>query len=188
MNLRYLGPCIDVHGGGSDLIFPHHDCEIAQSEHHTGQRPFVRYWFHVAMVRLDGEKMSKSLGNMLFISDLLRDHTADTIRGWVLEHHYRDAWNADGYRDALAAMQARLDRWHAALALPGASGPALDPEPYRANFAAAMDDDLDTGGALAHLDTLAQAIESAAADHDVRAAQDTLRTLADVLGLRLERA
>ncbi|NLX11280.1 MAG: cysteine--tRNA ligase [Chloroflexi bacterium] len=188
MNLRYLGPCIDVHGGGSDLIFPHHDCEIAQSEHHTGQQPFVRYWFHVAMVRLDGEKMSKSLGNMLFISDLLRDHTADTIRGWVLEHHYRDAWNADGYRDALAAMQARLDRWHAALALPGVSGPALDPEPYRANFASAMDDDLDTGGALAHLDTLAQAIESAAADHDVRAAQETLRTLADVLGLRLERA
>src|SRR5258706_10644421 len=72
MSMRYLGPKIDIHSGGADLIFPHHTCEIAQSEHYTGQKPFVRYWFHIAMVELAGEKMSKSLGNMIFVTDLLK--------------------------------------------------------------------------------------------------------------------
>ena len=71
---------LDIHSGGADLIFPHHSCEIAQSEHYTGIKPFVRYWFHVAMVGLAGEKMSKSLGNMLFVSELLKTYSADALR------------------------------------------------------------------------------------------------------------
>src|SRR5215218_3223864 len=109
--LRELGTTIDLHGGGADLIFPHHECEAAQSEAATGQ-PFVRHWMHQAMVRMDGEKMSKSLGNLVFISDLLKTYDPRAIRLALVEHHYRDSWDwSDGL---MAASAARLDRWRAA--------------------------------------------------------------------------
>ena len=92
--LRELDTTIDLHGGGSDLIFPHHECEAAQSEAATGQL-FVRHWMHQAMVRMDGEKMSKSLGNLVFISDLLKTWDARAIRLAIVEHHYRDSWEWD---------------------------------------------------------------------------------------------
>jgi len=187
MSTHYLGPKIDIHSGGADLIFPHHDCEIVQSERYSGQKPFVRYWFHVAMVRLDGEKMSKSLGNMLFISDLLEQHAPDTIRAYLLQHHYRDEWAADNYVDDLARTRDMLQRWCGALAQPGGGGDPLDPAPHEAAFRAAMDNDLHTGDAIAALDGLASAITAAAGRaQDVTAAQNTLRSLGDVLGLRLD--
>src|SRR5947208_12149658 len=109
--LRELGTTIDLHGGGTDLIFPHHECEAAQSEAATGQ-PFVRHWLHQGMVRLGGEKMSKSLGNLVFVSDLLKDWEPEAVRVGLLSHHYRDEWEWD---DALMAeAAARLDRWRAA--------------------------------------------------------------------------
>src|SRR5215213_1320948 len=80
MASRYLGETIDIHGGGADLVFPHHECEVAQSENAFGQRPFARYWMHVGMVRYLGEKMSKSLGNLVLARDLLENYSADTIR------------------------------------------------------------------------------------------------------------
>lgn len=92
MSMRYLGPTITIHGGGSDLIFPHHEAEIAQSENFTGKK-FVDIWMHAAMVYYEGKKMSKSLGNMVFISDLLKKYDANTIRFLLLSHHYREPWN-----------------------------------------------------------------------------------------------
>lgn len=92
MSMHYLGEQIDIHGGGADLAFPHHTCEIAQSEHATGKAPFVRTWMHAGMVYQDGEKMSKSLGNLTLVSNLLKDYSADAIRIVLLSHHYRYPW------------------------------------------------------------------------------------------------
>lgn len=87
-----LGDQIDVHGGGYDLIYPHHESEIAQSESYTGKTPFVKYWMHVGMLFYKGEKMSKSLGNLVLVSDLLKKYSSKTIRWLLLSHHYRKAW------------------------------------------------------------------------------------------------
>ncbi|MEP7286615.1 MAG: cysteine--tRNA ligase [Chloroflexota bacterium] len=181
INLRYLGSRVDIHSGGADLIFPHHDCEIAQSEHYSGDRPFVRYWFHIAMVRLANEKMSKSLGNMLFVSDLLKTYSADAIRLYLLSHKYRDAWDADNYTADLTAAEETLARWRVALALPDGSDEPLNALPYEATFGDAMDDDLDTARAIDHLDELADAI--AGAPHmQLGQTQAALRMLGAVLG------
>ncbi|MCU1488680.1 MAG: mshC [Acidimicrobiaceae bacterium] len=137
--MRELGTTIDLHGGGSDLIFPHHECEAAQSESATGEQ-FVRHWMHVGMVCMDGEKMSKSRGNLVFVSDLLKEHDPDAVRLAVLAHHYRSSWE---YDDALmAAAESRLAAWRAA----GEGDAAL--EEVRAH----LDDDLDTTAALAAID------------------------------------
>ncbi len=140
--MRDLGPTIDLHGGGSDLIFPHHECETAQSESATGE-PFVRHWMHVGMVRLGGEKMSKSLGNLVFVSDLLKDWDPMAIRLAILEHRYRDSW--EWTDDLLDTAAARLDRWRGA----GEGSAGL------ADVRAALDDDLDTPSALAAIDAAA---------------------------------
>ena len=106
--LRELGTTIDLHGGGADLIFPHHECERAQSEAATGE-PFVRHWMHVAMVRKDGEKMSKSLGNLVFVDQLRSEYDPRAIRLAIIEHHYRDSWEWDD--DLMPRAAARLERW-----------------------------------------------------------------------------
>jgi L-cysteine:1D-myo-inositol 2-amino-2-deoxy-alpha-D-glucopyranoside ligase len=115
--MRELGETIDLHGGGSDLIFPHHECEAAQSEAATGA-PFVRHWMHVGMVRLDGTKMSKSLGNLVFVHDLLKDWEPAAIRLAVIGQHYRASW--DWTDDLMPAAASRLERWRRAG--PGVSG------------------------------------------------------------------
>ena len=104
--LRELGTTIDLHGGGTDLIFPHHECERAQSEAATGE-PFVRHWMHVGLVRMDGEKMSKSLGNLVFVSDLLKTWDPRAIRLAIIEHHYRDSWEWDEHLMPRAAARLR---------------------------------------------------------------------------------
>ena len=151
--LRELDTTIDLHGGGADLIFPHHECEAAQSEAATGQR-FVRHWMHQAMVRMDGEKMSKSLGNLVFVHDLLEEYDARAIRLAVVGHHYRDSWEWD--EALMPASAARLERWLAA----GEGDGALE------EVRAALDDDLDTPTATAAIDAAAaagQGVSSAAA-------------------------
>jgi L-cysteine:1D-myo-inositol 2-amino-2-deoxy-alpha-D-glucopyranoside ligase len=149
--LRELGTTIDLHGGGSDLIYPHHECEAAQSEAATGER-FVRHWMHQAMVRMVGEKMSKSLGNLVFVSDLLKTWDGRVIRLGVQAHHYRDSWS---WHDGIMPTAAeRLTAWQEA----GDGEAALD------EVRAALDEDLDTPGALSAVD------EAAAAGHGVSAA------------------
>jgi L-cysteine:1D-myo-inositol 2-amino-2-deoxy-alpha-D-glucopyranoside ligase len=140
--LRELGTTIDLHGGGTDLVFPHHECETAQSEAATG-KPFVRHWMHVGMVRLGGEKMSKSLGNLVFVHTLLESFEADAIRLAILSQHYRQSWEFQGA--LLENATARLERWRAA----GEGEAALD------EVRARLDDDLDTPGALAAVDEAA---------------------------------
>jgi L-cysteine:1D-myo-inositol 2-amino-2-deoxy-alpha-D-glucopyranoside ligase len=140
--LRELGTTIDLHGGGSDLIFPHHECEAAQSESATGET-FVRHWMHTPMVRLGGTKMSKSLGNLVFISDLLKDWEAPAIRLAILDHSYREDW--DWTDDLMGAASARVDAWRAA----GPGDGALRDVRH------ALDADLDTRRAIAAIDDAA---------------------------------
>lgn len=142
--MRELGETIDLHGGGSDLIFPHHECEAAQSSSATGET-FVRHWMHVGMVRLDGTKMSKSLGNLVFVHDLLKDWEAPAIRLAIIAHHYRSSW--DWHDGLMPEASARLARWRAA----GAGDGGL------AAVRAALDNDLETPGALAAIDEAASA-------------------------------
>jgi L-cysteine:1D-myo-inositol 2-amino-2-deoxy-alpha-D-glucopyranoside ligase len=158
--LRELGTTIDLHGGGSDLIFPHHECEAAQSEAATGDR-FVRHWMHQAMVEMDGTKMSKSLGNLVFISDLLKEWDPRAVRLVVLHHHYRSPWEWNP--DMPAHAEQVLASWEAA----GPGDGALT------EVRAALDDDLDTLRAM-------EAISRAAARGD------GVSEAAALLGVRLE--
>ena len=148
--LRELGTTIDLHGGGADLIFPHHECERAQSEAATGE-PFVRHWMHQAMVRMDGEKMSKSLGNLVFVSELRKEWEPMAIRLMIVENHYRTEWEWDDTRMPRAAE--RLERWRAA----GKGDGGLEAA------RAALDDDLDAPAAIAAIDAAAAAGEGVSA-------------------------
>ena len=139
LSMRELGETIDLHGGGSDLIFPHHECEAAQSEAATGQ-VFVRHWMHAGMVRLRGVKMSKSLGNLVFVHDLLKDWEPACIRLAVVAHHYRSDW--DWHDELLPEANRRLRRWRESGPGDGALGEVREH----------LDDDLDTPGAVRAID------------------------------------
>jgi L-cysteine:1D-myo-inositol 2-amino-2-deoxy-alpha-D-glucopyranoside ligase len=182
MSTRYLGPQLDIHGGGKDLIFPHHPSEIAQTEPVTGQAPFARFWVHGGMVSLDGEKMSKSLGNMVFIRDALKQHSADALRWYLLSFPYRDDFDYD--RSGVVATEGNIAKLRDALAARSGSEPAaIDHSEVRAAFFAALDDDLQTPLALALLNGLSSDILAAAANgQDVLPAQVVLREIAGVIG------
>ena len=153
--LRDLGTTIDLHGGGSDLIFPHHECERAQSEAATGET-FVKHWMHVAMVFKDGEKMSKSLGNLVFVDQLRTEWDPRSIRIAIIEHHYRTEWEWDD--TLMPRSEGRLTRWVASVG--GSSSGLLD------SVRACLDNDLDTPRALALIDAAADSgadVTSAAA-------------------------
>ncbi len=177
MAMENLGPTLDLHGGGTDLIFPHHECEIAQSESITGE-PFCRHWMHSAMVSYEGEKMSKSLGNLVFVSDLLQRADARAIRLALMRHHYRAGF--EWYDTDLEEGTALLHRLHAAGS--AVSGP--DPRPFAERVRAALDDDLDAPKALEALDDLASAVLSGGSD---ASAPGALRDLAQLVGVDLTR-
>ena len=141
--LRELGETIDIHGGGRDLVFPHHECETAQSESVTGER-FVRLWFHVGLVGLDGTKMSKSLGNLVFVGDLCKEWDPAAVRLALLDHHYRHDWDWRTDEDMPAAAS-RLALWRSA---PERAGDDAGGARGLAAVRAALDDDLDTPAAL----------------------------------------
>ena len=166
MALQHLGPQVDIHGGGEDLVFPHHESEIAQSEAATGVRPFARTWTHVGMLRFHGEKMSKSLGNLVLLRDLFPRYSADSIRVLLLRHHYREAWEySQDQLDAAAAWTAELQ---------AAAAPPPDGSRGRsAEILAALEDDLNTPLALELVETL------------VRANDPGWPSAAGLLGLRL---
>jgi len=189
MSLHHLGKTLDIHGGGQDLIFPHHENEIAQSEAFTGVKPFARFWLHHGLMRLPDqeEKMTRSLGNLIPIREALDKYGVDGLRLFILSSHYRSPLQHS--EDALGAGKRGAERLRLAATLPGGDGtPAVDPEPFEQRFVEAMDDDMNTPGAIAALFDLAREINRGRDEsRDIAKAQSTLQTLAtDVLGLRLE--
>jgi L-cysteine:1D-myo-inositol 2-amino-2-deoxy-alpha-D-glucopyranoside ligase len=185
LSTRFIGRTIDIHGGGSDLIFPHHECEIAQAEPVTGARPFVRFWLHTAMVEHQGAKMSKSLGNLVMVRDLLQHCTADALRLYMAGHHYRQAWSHDPAE--LHQAEALAGHLKQAASVTGGSGQPLDAAGLAVKFAACMDDDLNTPAALPVMQSLAgHILSAAAAGASLDGAQAHLRAMARVVGLRLD--
>ena len=155
--LRDLGTTIDLHGGGSDLIFPHHECERAQSEAATGKQ-FVKHWMHVAMVFMDGTKMSKSLGNLEFVDRLRKTHDTRAIRLALISNHYRREW--EWTSSSMNASLAKLELWNAAKNGDGTAG--------LAEVRAALDDDLNTPAAIQVID------QAAAAGHSIKSSAKLL--------------
>jgi len=196
MNLNHLGEQIDIHGGGNDLIFPHHENEIAQSESFTGKQ-FARYWIHNGMLQLSGEKMSKSIGNLVTIEDFLAHHPADALRMLVLNSGYRNPLSYS--EDILDQAEKAIERLRSALkpAMPGVAGAQADSLKAlatqvticKAGFLESMDDDFNSSGALAQLFDLVRAINQTradgAVDAELKPGQDVLIELTQVLGLTL---
>ena len=180
MSMRYLGPQIDIHGGGIDLAFPHHTCEIAQSEHFTGKSPFVRYWMHAGMVYQEGEKMSKSLGNLTLVRNLIKNYSADAIRTVLLNHHYRYPWEC--FPQDLEGATETVELFQRVRTIVGKQPQGGD-ELLLDRFKAAMDNDLNTPQALL---LLRQAAETVIAKHDEHTGTGAeVLKLTAVLGLRV---
>ena len=188
MSLKYIGQPLDIHGGGQDLIFPHHENELAQSESYTGVVPCVRFWVHNGLARLseEDEKMTRSIGNLVYIGDAVAQHGGDTIRLFVLGSYYRSPLT---YTDmALGAAKRGVERLRTAAhaASPEGDKDPVDAAPVRERFLEAMEDDLNTAQALAALFDLAREMNRARDEgRSTREAQAVLRELAGVLGLTL---
>ncbi|UCE97435.1 MAG: cysteine--tRNA ligase [Dehalococcoidia bacterium] len=189
MSLKYLGNTIDIHGGGQDLIFPHHENEIAQSESVTGIKPFVKYWLHNGLLQLGEEKMSKSLGNLITIKEALTKYSVDAIRIFVLSSHYRSPLKYS--EEALEAAEGGAERLQRVIAredyTKGDKG-SLDTEPFRRRLIETMDDDFNTPQALGVLFDLARMINQAAdSGTGFSEAQTILAELSNnIFGLKLE--
>ena len=187
MSLHRLGDPLDIHGGGQDLIFPHHENEIAQSQACTGRRPFVRYWVHNGLLQLGEEKMSKSLGNLVSVQDALSRYSADALRLYFLSSHYRSPLHYS--EEGCAAAERSADRLRHALDLAGDGVSPFSGEirSFEKQFMDAMDDDLNTPRATAALFDLTRAINS---NHDggcrIGEAQALLRRLGGLLGLTFQ--
>ena len=184
MSTRALGDTFDIHGGGADLTFPHHENEIAQSEGATGH-PFVRYWMHNGFVRVKDEKMSKSLGNFFTIREILEHYRPEEVRYFILTSHYRSPLNYDEAH--LLNARKALERFYTALRdLPEAEPGEADE--YVAAFNAAMDDDFNTPEALAVLFDLVRRINKVKSQDPARAARmgAELKRLGGILGILQE--
>ena len=187
----YLGPQIDIHGGGIDLIFPHHENEIAQSEMALEVKPFANFWMHHGLLRTqDGEKMSKSLGNSIYTQEVLTRFSADAVRLWMLQSNYRSPLLME--EKSIAMAESAIRAVHVAVTMPNekpnaeSTNTTLDSNTFKEQFVQAMNDDLSTPRAVAVLFKLRQAIGSAAQRGlNIAPAQQTLRELTSVLGLTL---
>ncbi len=195
MSLNHLGEQIDIHGGGNDLIFPHHENEIAQTESLTG-KPFARYWVHNGMLQLAGEKMSKSLGNLVTIEEFLAENEADVLRIMILNSSYRSPLTFSD--ETVGHSRRALERLRVALRPTTFTNPDASPEALRQQIAAtqngftqSMDDDFNTAGALGYLFDLVRAINQARdagiAGEELARAQAVLLELTGVLGLQLDK-
>lgn len=187
MAREHLGDQVDIHGGGLDLVFPHHENEVAQSETATEVKPFARFWVHNGLMTMGGdEKMSKSLGNFVTVRDILKEHSADSVRLWIFQSHYRKPANYDA--SSLYAAGRALQRLRNAAEIQpnGGSVDTVGAAEFETCFVEAMDDDLNTPRALASLFDLASAIQrGAAAGKSLTDAQATLRSLCGILGITL---
>lgn len=181
---NYLGDQIDIHGGGRDLVFPHHESEIAQSERFTGKKPFVKFWLHTAMVLYQGEKMAKSLGNLVMISDLLKRNTANEIRWLLLSHRYRKPWEFEEEE-----FEKTKEKFSTVLkALKDVKETNKTSSLNMIKFSSIMDDDLDTPQALTFLVNLAKEIlkkNSNEGNEDKTKLKFTLLKCLLVLGFKL---
>ena len=207
MSLKYLGQSFDFHGGGSDLIFPHHENEIAQSEACTGCEPFVRYWLHNGFITLNEEKMSKSLGNFFLVKDILEHYPAETLRFFIVSTHYRSPLDFSDERLAEAgrslerlrtAVENCLELNKAAHAGPSDAAKLLHKAAIQAQteFFAAMDDDFNTALAISSMFALAKdlniyygVVSSGKSAHDAgayEAARDIYFAMAEILGILVE--
>lgn len=198
MNLHHLGERIDIHGGGNDLIFPHHENEIAQTESLTGQ-PFAKYWVHNGMLQFSGEKMSKSLGNLVTIQEFLEEHEGDVLRMIVLNSSYRSPLTFN--EEVISQAEKALERLRSALRpatpdtleTPAGIQEALQQQIARARdgFVTTMDDDFNTAGALGYIFDLVRVVnqsrDSGADDTSLKSAQDTIQELTGILGLKLDK-
>jgi L-cysteine:1D-myo-inositol 2-amino-2-deoxy-alpha-D-glucopyranoside ligase len=156
MAYKYLDKNIDIHGGGRDLIYPHHESEIAQSENFTGIKPFAKYWLHTGAVMYQGEKMSKSLGNLVMVSDLLKEYSPNTIRHLLLSHHYRTPW--EFHEDELKEAEEKIEVIKRALGTEISIPNQKKLAEHESAFKIAMDDDMNTPKAIILLNRLATSI------------------------------
>jgi cysteinyl-tRNA synthetase len=188
MALKYLGDSIDIHGGGQDLVFPHHENEIAQSEGFTQETPFVRYWLHNGLMQLDKQKMSKSTGNLVSVKDALAHFSSDAIRLFILSSNYRNPLTYSEQALEASERGAEKLRWALTPRANADEGVALlDAGPFEQRFVEAMDDDFNTAQAIAVLFELAKEINRGDEQGaNVTEAQRTLLKLAGILGLTLK--
>jgi cysteinyl-tRNA synthetase len=188
MSLRYLGDTIDIHGGGQDLVFPHHENEIAQSESFTGVKPFVKYWLHNGMVQLGEEKMSKSLGNLITIKEALQKYSADAIRIFALGSHYRSPLTySEEILEAAERGAERLRQTVNNIVSGHKTDKKIDAEHYRQRLIETMDDDFNTAQAIAVLFDLAREINRYDGKGiEAGEARETLKELGGVMGLTFQ--
>ncbi len=186
MSIKHLGKTLDIHGGGQDLVFPHHENEIAQSECFTGVDPFVRIWMHNGFLQLGADKMSKSLGNLVTIKQALERNSADAIRLFIISSYYRMPLRYS--EEALDAAEAGIRRMRQALSVKGKPGyEVLDAEPYITRFIEAMDDDFSAPQAVAAMFELVREINRGSEKGmDIGQAQQVLKELACVIGFTLK--
>ncbi len=189
MSLKYLGTTIDIHGGGQDLIFPHHENEITQSESFTGDVPFARYWLHNGLLQFSGDKMSKSLGNLVTVKEALKRFSADAIRLFILSSHYRSPLTYS--EENIIAAETGIQRLRQAVSKKNnaekLNKPALDSEPFRKSFIERMDDDFNTAQAIGVVFDLVREINRGHKEEiDVTKAQQALVELATTLGFTLK--
>lgn len=184
----YLGDQIDIHGGGRDLIYPHHESEIAESESFTGEKPFVRYWMHVSMVLFEGEKMSKSLGNLVMIPDLSKKYSANIIRFLLLSHQYNKPWEfdyseIDNVKKKYTSIQKALDKKLSDdFSSKGGSASGRKSVDYIKEFEKFMEDDLDIPQAFNLILEISKSINSGK-DKSLNS-QKALKKILDILGFQ----
>ena len=177
---NYLGDQIDIHGGGRDLVFPHHESEIAQSESFSNKKPFVKFWMHTAMVLFDGEKMAKSLGNLVMVSDLLKNYSPNVIRWLLLSHHYRKPWEFD--ENELLEAKKSLELIMCALKTRSEKSKIIKAQIYKRKFSSFMDDDVNTKKVLLMLGNLSKRILRETQSSDVSDLKKTLLACLTILG------
>ena len=183
MSTQCLGEHFDIHGGGMDLMFPHHENEIAQSEGATGHK-FVNYWMHNGFVQINEEKMSKSLGNFFTVREVLKQYRPEVVRYFILSSHYRSPLNYS--TDNLDSAKAALDRFYTALRDVLVADIGLDESDYVVRFRAAMDDDFNTPEAMAVLFDLARDLNRAKSENmedEAGRLAASLRNLGNILGI-----
>lgn len=180
MICQYLGDKIDIHGGGRDLVFPHHESEIAQSESYTGKKPFVKYWLHTAMLMYQGEKMSKSLGNLVMVSDLLKKYSANIIRFLLLSHCYRLPW--EYYEDEIKSAQESINLIEKALSGDKTEKSEIANDSYLQEFIENLENDMDTPKALELMKNLANQILKENNSSQKNKLQKTLFSMFSILG------